>query len=77
MSVAEILQNVRFVIDTDGTKKAVLLDYSLWKELLTQLENLGRTLRKFDASALIPRPTFPPLIKGGKGGFRGMGRVSI
>jgi hypothetical protein len=39
MSVAEILQNVRFVIDADGTKKAVLLDYSLWKKLLTQLED--------------------------------------
>jgi hypothetical protein len=40
MSVAEILQNVRFVVDSDGTKKAVLLDYSLWEELLTQLEDL-------------------------------------
>jgi hypothetical protein len=40
MSVAEILQNVRFVVDADGTKKAVLLNYSLWKELLTQLEDL-------------------------------------
>jgi hypothetical protein len=40
MSVAEILQNVRFVVDADGNKKAVLLDYSLWKELLIQLEDL-------------------------------------
>jgi hypothetical protein len=40
MRVAEILQNVRFVIDVDGNKKTVLLDYSLCKELLTQLEDL-------------------------------------
>jgi hypothetical protein len=40
MRVAEILQNVRFVVDADGNKKAVLLDYSLWKELLIQLEDL-------------------------------------
>jgi hypothetical protein len=40
MRVAEILQNIRFVIDVDGNKKTVLLDYSLCKELLTPLEDL-------------------------------------
>jgi PHD/YefM family antitoxin component YafN of YafNO toxin-antitoxin module len=40
MSVTEILQNVQFVVDAAGNKKAVLLDYSLWEELLTQLEDL-------------------------------------
>jgi PHD/YefM family antitoxin component YafN of YafNO toxin-antitoxin module len=40
MSVTEILQNVQFIVDAAGNKKAVLLDYSLWEELLTQLEDL-------------------------------------
>jgi len=40
MSVTEILQNIQFVVDVGGNKKAVLLDYSLWEELLSQLENL-------------------------------------
>ena len=40
MSVTEILQNIQFVVDVGGNKKAVLLDYSLWEELLTQLEDL-------------------------------------
>jgi hypothetical protein len=40
MSVTEILQNIQFVVDAGGNKKAVLLDYSLWEELLTQLEDL-------------------------------------
>ncbi|MDQ3582842.1 MAG: hypothetical protein M3495_15110 [Pseudomonadota bacterium] len=40
MSVTEILQNIQFVVDAGGDKKAVLLDYSLWEELLAQLEDL-------------------------------------
>lgn len=40
MSVTEILQNVQFIVDAAGNKKAVLLDYSLWEELLNQLEDL-------------------------------------
>jgi hypothetical protein len=40
MSVTEILQNIQFVVDAGGNKKAVLLDYSLWEELLTRLEDL-------------------------------------
>lgn len=35
MSVTDILQNIQFVVDVGGDKKAVLLDYSLWEELLT------------------------------------------
>lgn len=40
MSVAEILQKIQFVVDVGGDKKAVLLDYPLWEEWLTQLEDL-------------------------------------
>jgi hypothetical protein len=39
MSVAEILQTAQFIVDVDGTRKAVVLDYASWEELLTLLED--------------------------------------
>ena len=52
MSVTEILQNIQFVVDVGGDKKAVLLDYSLWEELLTQLET-WKMPKKFDVFARL------------------------
>ncbi|MGH8646350.1 MAG: hypothetical protein ACREX4_18585 [Gammaproteobacteria bacterium] len=40
MSVVELLRNVEFLVDTSGSKKAVLLDYKVWEELLTELEGM-------------------------------------
>lgn len=39
MSVVELLQNVQVLVDASGNKKAVLLDYQVWEELLVQLED--------------------------------------
>jgi len=39
MSVTELLQSVRFVVDAEGNKKAVIVDYDIWEELLTILED--------------------------------------
>ena len=39
MDVAELLQKARFVVDRKGKKKAVLLDFKTWKELLTLVED--------------------------------------
>ena len=39
MSVAEKLQTAQFIVDADGTKRAVILDYALWEELLSLLED--------------------------------------
>jgi|PlaIllAssembly_1097288.scaffolds.fasta_scaffold3893894_1 hypothetical protein len=39
MSVTELLQSARFVVDADGNKKAVMVDYDVWEELLTILED--------------------------------------
>jgi len=39
MSVIELLQTVQFVVDASGNKKAVVLDYTVWEELLTLLED--------------------------------------
>ncbi len=40
MSTAELLRSVQFLVDASGNKKAVLLDYSVWEELLTHMEDL-------------------------------------
>ncbi len=39
MSVTELLQTARFVVDAAGNKKAVMVDYDIWKELLSILED--------------------------------------
>jgi hypothetical protein len=39
MSVTELLQTARFVVDADGNKKAVMVDYDIWEELLSILED--------------------------------------
>jgi len=39
VSVAEKLQTAQFVVDADGTKLAVILDYAIWEELLSLLED--------------------------------------
>jgi hypothetical protein len=39
MSVIESLQKAQFVVDANGNKMAVLLDYTVWEELLTMLED--------------------------------------
>ena len=40
MTVAEKLQAAWFVVDADGTKKAVVLEYALWEELSSVLEDV-------------------------------------
>jgi hypothetical protein len=39
VSVAEKLQTAHFVVDVRGTKTAVILDYAVWEELLSLLED--------------------------------------
>jgi hypothetical protein len=40
MSVTELLNSVQIVTDQHGEKKAALLDWVVWEELLTLLEDL-------------------------------------
>ena len=40
MSIAELLKKAQFVADGDGNKKAVVVDYAIWEEILTLLEDL-------------------------------------
>ncbi len=61
MTVNELLETAQFIVDTDGTKKAVLFDYILWEKLLTWFEDIEdaeeiRRLRESDEE-IIPWDT--------------------
>ena len=38
MGVADLMQKFQFVVDANGEKQSVLLDYAVWEELLNLLE---------------------------------------
>ncbi len=40
MGVAELIQKSRFVVDSNGEKQSVLIDYAAWEYLLNLLEDL-------------------------------------
>ncbi len=40
MGVLEQLRTVQFLVDPDGNKRAVVIEYSIWEELLALLEEL-------------------------------------
>jgi hypothetical protein len=40
MSVNELVQSARFLVDANGNKTAIVIDLSAWQELLTLLEDL-------------------------------------
>jgi hypothetical protein len=40
MTTVDLLQNVRFVVDGQGQRKAALLDIAIWEEVLSILEDL-------------------------------------
>ena len=57
MKVREMLKTAEFVVDAQGNKKAVLLDYEVWEALLTLLEDWEdaeeiRRLREADEPTL-------------------------
>ncbi len=39
MSIKDLVQSAKYLIDESGKKKAVLLDLAVWEELLTLLED--------------------------------------
>ena len=40
MCIQEIIKKAEFVVDAKGRKKAVVLDYASWRELLNLLEDI-------------------------------------
>ncbi len=39
MSIKELLQSAKYLVDANGKKRAVLVDVQVWEELLTLLED--------------------------------------
>lgn len=39
-SIHNLLETVEFVVDVEGQKKAVMLDYSVWEDLVSLLEDI-------------------------------------
>ncbi len=57
MGIVEMLQTAEFVTDAQGNRKAVLLDYKVWEQLLALLEEWEdaeeiRRLREADEEAI-------------------------
>ncbi|MDE2824175.1 MAG: hypothetical protein OXK79_11805 [Chloroflexota bacterium] len=40
MQVNELIEKAQILVDSTGKKKAILLDYAFWEELLEDLENM-------------------------------------
>lgn len=40
MTIAEILETVRFVVNPSGQKSAVMVDLDVWEEIVSILEDL-------------------------------------
>jgi hypothetical protein len=40
MTIAEILETVRFVVNPSGQKSAVMVDLDVWEEIVSMLEDL-------------------------------------
>ena len=49
MIITELVKSAQFMVDADGTKKAVVLDMAVWDELLTLLGDLTDTVDAAEA----------------------------
>ncbi len=58
MQMTELIDAARFVVDSDGRRKAVVLDYEHWQELLELLEETWPTCRRSTASATPARKRY-------------------
>ena len=58
MHMIELIDSARFVVDSEGHKKAVLLDFERWQELLELLEDLA-DLQEIDRVRNAGEETLP------------------
>lgn len=49
MQVNELIKKAQVLVDSTGKKKALLLDYAFWEELLEDLEDMEALDRSRDA----------------------------
>ena len=43
MTIADILNSVKFVVDSDGQQSAVMVDMDVWEQIVTLLEEAEDT----------------------------------
>ena len=58
MQMTELIDAARFMVDSDGRKKAVVLDYEHWQGLLELLEDLA-DLQEVDRVRNAAEETIP------------------
>ena len=55
MQVNELIEKAQILVDSTGKKKAILLDYAFWEELLEDLEDMEAFDRSREAgSGYVP-----------------------
>ena len=50
MQINELIEKAQILVDSTGKKKAILLDYALWEELLEDLEDMEALDRSREAN---------------------------
>lgn len=58
MTVAEILEKVKFVINPSGKKSAVVVDLDIWEEIVTMLED-AEDAEEIKKSRIMREETIP------------------
>lgn len=43
MNIAEMINNVQFVVDSEGNRKSVVLDYQIWEKLSLFFDDMRKT----------------------------------
>ncbi len=51
MQVNELIEKAQILVDSTGKKKAILLDYAFWEELLEDLEDMEALDRTREAGS--------------------------
>lgn len=58
MTVAEILEKVKFVINPSGKKSAVVVDLDIWEEIVMMLED-AEDAEEIKKSRIVSEETIP------------------
>ena len=46
MNIAEVIDNTQFIVDSEGNRKSVMLDYRLWEKLCAELLKANQTIEE-------------------------------
>lgn len=46
MNIVEVIDNAQFLVDSEGNRKSVMLDYRLWEKLCAELLKANKTIEE-------------------------------